>query len=592
MNEYLDLEYCFQGKTKDVFRQLNMLKVTAVWLASLLFITNAWANISLEIKGLDGALKTNVDAYLSAISEQDYSTSLRFQSRLRDNISNALRALGYYQPEIQFVVSEDQKLMTITINRGEPVIIEESDIHILGMAREDEEFIQLVEKSGLNKGETLDHGKYDSLKSSLRNLALSKGYFNGDFSKSVLEVSPELGQAFVHLHYKSGVRFRFGDTIISGSQIELEKVRSLIPYKKGDPYLSSDVGLFNQRLSNTEWFSSVFVQPDISHIGEGELLPMQVTLSPQSKNQIETGIGYSTDIAVKGTLKWKKPWVNSLGHSFDSSLSLSKPEQTVIVGYKIPLEDVLNEYYRFQYGMKYEDKQDTESLETNAVVERHWQLDSGWHRTVYFRFLHENFTQGAQDDELMMLLPGFSFSKVKTSGGSMPMFGNKQSIALEFSDKYLTSRARIFRVLGKSAWIRSLGNNHRGLVRLDASANVVDDVKDVPPSIRFFAGGDNSLRGYDYESISPTDETGALIGAKFMASSTLEYQYRLVDNWWMAAFVDYGDAWNETADLKMGTGFGVRWASPVGPIRLDFAWGLAEVGAEQFKIHFTLGPEL
>ncbi len=89
---------------------------------------------------------------------------------------------------------------------------------------------------------------------------------------------------------------------------------------------------------------------------------MLVNLAPQSKNQIETGLGYSTDVGPKGTLKWKKPWVNSRGHSFDSSLSLSVPEQTIIVGYEIPLEDVMNEYYRFQYGMNYENKQDTESL--------------------------------------------------------------------------------------------------------------------------------------------------------------------------------------------------------------------------------------
>ncbi|MFA0698186.1 BamA/TamA family outer membrane protein, partial [Vibrio sp. 10N.222.49.C9] len=74
---------------------------------------------------------------------------------------------------------------------------------------------------------------------------------------------------------------------------------------------------------------------------------------------------------------------------------------------------------------------------------------------------------------------------------------------------------------------------------------------------------------------------------------SLEYQYRVYGNWWMAAFVDYGDAWNETPEGKTGTGVGIRWASPVGPVRLDFAFGLdVEEGTDKFQLHFGLGPEL
>lgn len=563
-----------------------------IFLVSCLFASYAWANVSLTINGLDGELKANVDAYVSAISEEDYSTSLRFQSQLKDSISTALKALGYYQPTIRFVIAEDQTSLTVDVDAGPPVLIEKSDIQLLGAASDDKDFLALIANSGLEKGAVLNHSKYDALKSSIRNLALSKGYFSGDFSKTVIAVAAEKQQAFIFIHYDSGVRYRFGETVITGSQIDDDKVNSLVPYKKGDFYLASIVGVFNQRLSNTDWFSSVYVQPDINKVSDGDELPMLVNLAPQSKNQIETGLGYSTDVGAKGTLKWKKPWVNSRGHSFDSSLSLSVPEQTIIVGYQIPLEDVMNEYYRFQYGMNYENKQDTESLKASTVVERHWQLESGWHRNLYVRYLHEDFKQGAQDDELTMLLPGISFSKASTSGGAMPLRGEKQSIALEYSDENLTSRARITRVLAKTAWIRSAGQNHRGLARLEVSANIMDDIKDAPPSIRFFAGGDNNLRGYDYESISPRDETNALIGAKYMATSTLEYQYRLVGDWWVATFVDYGDAWSDSAEMKTGTGLGVRWASPVGPVRLDFAWGLDEPPGEQFKLHFTLGPEL
>ncbi|QSA19727.1 outer membrane protein assembly factor, partial [Vibrio furnissii] len=93
-------------------------------------------------------------------------------------------------------------------------------------------------------------------------------------------------------------------------------------------------------------------------------------------------------------LKWKKPWVNERGHSFDSSFSISAPEQSITAGYKIPLEDVLHEYYRIQYGMKNVDNRDTKSIESNLSLERHWLLDDGWHRTLFIRYLIENYEQG------------------------------------------------------------------------------------------------------------------------------------------------------------------------------------------------------
>ncbi|POB67564.1 hypothetical protein CRN59_24885, partial [Vibrio vulnificus] len=116
------------------------------------------------------------------------------------------------------------------------------------------------------------------------------------------------------------------------------------------------------------------------------------------------------------------------------------------------------------------------------------------------------------------------------------------------------SETRVLRVQGRTTWIRSLGENHRGLARLEAGANITEEFEKLSPSLRFFAGGDNNLRGYGYESISPKDSSGALTGAQYIATSTLEYQYRLYGNWWAAAFVDYGDAFNDTPDWKTGTG--------------------------------------
>ncbi|HCH2961395.1 TPA: outer membrane protein assembly factor [Vibrio parahaemolyticus] len=570
-----------------------MIKKALPIIVGLLVVSqSAYADVSLKLKGIDGALEDNVKAYLSSIPEKDYSTSLRFQARLDQSITEALNALGYYHAKISYSISEGNDELIVNIHKGLPVKIKVMDVVISGEAKEDEEFANLIAKSPLKVGRILNQGEYDSLKSGIRNLALQRGYFNGDFKLNKLEVIPELNEANVRLHYDSGIRYHFGPVEITGSQIWENRVESMRPFEIGEPYLVSDVGEYNQNLSNTDWFSSVFVEPDLSKLEDGRELPIKVSLAPAAKNQIETGIGYSTDTGVRGTLKWKKPWVSARGHSFNTALSLSKPEQTITAGYKIPLDDVLRECYQLQFGLKHLDNRDTESLESNLAVERHWLTDGGWHKTVYVRHLYENFSQGLQDDGVQFVLPGATFSRTRVRGGSMPMWGDKQSVTVEYGDPALLSETRVLRLLGRSSWIRGIGENHRGLFRLEGGANITEEFEKLSPSLRFFAGGDNNIRGYGYESISPVDESGALTGAKYILSSTLEYQYRVYGNWWAATFYDIGDAFNDTPEWKSGAGVGIRWASPVGPVSFDFAWGLDEKPNNEFRIHFSLGPEL
>ncbi|WP_407676587.1 autotransporter assembly complex protein TamA [Photobacterium obscurum] len=552
------------------------------------------AETSLAIKGLKGSLKDNVDAYVSAIPEDDYSISIRFREQLEGEVKDALKALGRYQPTFSYQVDQDgdDDELIVTVNAGPKTTIARSDIRITGMAKDDPDFLDLVRQSGLGFGKTLNHGKYESFKSSLSSLALRKGYFDAELKKSVLEVAPTRNEAFITIEFSAGKRYSFGETLFTGSQIEEDRLQSLIPYEKGDPYLASNLGEFNQRLSNVGWFSSIFVGGDLANL-EGDSVPVQVSLEPQVRNQVETGIGYSTDVGMRLKLNWRKPWLNSAGHSLNVKTEISKIQPKIEATYKIPLDDVLNDYYQVVGGIRYVDNHDTTSIENSLGLERHWRLESGWKRVASLRLLYENFNQGQdeKDSALFMVLPGIRYDKTRMRGGSMPMWGDKQLISVEYSDPVLGSDTRVVYLRGRTSWIRSAGEDHRGLLRIDGGAIAAERIEDVPPSMRFFVGGDSSLRGYSYESIAPRDSANKLRGGQYMLTSTLEYQYRVYGDWWGAAFYDYGSAWIDSPEWQRGTGVGVRWASPVGPIRLDFAWGLDKT-KDKFQIHFILGPEI
>lgn len=572
----------------------NFVLLHCVLLCILLIISAqaaAQSALTLNITGIKGELKDNVTVYLQKFTEDEVSAGSRLHTALTQEAEKALQALGYYQSEIEVQSKPDSPLvLTLHIQAGKPVLIETIDIQLKGEAATDTDFKSLLEQQAPKRGAILHHGQYEGLKSALRSLALRKGYFDAGFELSRLEVAPELKQAFVRLHFNSGQRYKFGAVTFSGNQIAEPRLHSLVPFAENDYYLASQLGEFNQALASTGWFSSILVEGDTRRMQDFSL-PINVALEPERRNIIETGIGYSTDVKTRLKLNWNKPWLNSAGHSLSSKLALSEIEQSVEAAYKLPLASVAKDFYQVQLGFRNRDNQDTQSRESNLVLERHWLLQSDWYRTASVRWLYEDFVQADQSDAISLIMPGLSYSRTKQSAGSMPSSANRLLLGVEVSDEAWGSDASFIRLRGRAGWIGSVGNNHRFVTRVDAGAILMEGLSRLPPSLRFFAGGDNSIRGYGYETVSPRNSDNELTGGRYMVTSSLEYQYRVKGNWWLAAFSDYGSAWDETPDWVQGVGVGVRWASPVGPIRIDFAWGLDEPG-KGFQLHFALGPEL
>lgn len=561
-------------------------------LTLLLFTVPAQAQTTLRLSGLTGELEANVQRYLDRYAATEISTSLRFQSRLEQDIGTALQALGYYHSEIDISLQRNGRngsRLLIRVTPGEPTRIKETDLQILGDAQNDADFLAILAQAP-KVGDIVHHGRYDSFKASLNSLAQRKGYFDARFSIQRLEVAPSRREAFVRLHFDSGIRYRFGQVSFSGQQIASDRLQSLVPFQAGAPYLASQLGELNQALANTNWFSSILVTADTEEITE-HTLPINIELAPRKRNSIETGIGYSDDVGARLKLNWLKPWLNERGHSLNTKLAISGAEQSVEAAYKLPLQSVATDFWQLQYGLRNRDYQDTRAIESNLALERHWLLANDWYRTASIRWLYEDYTQADQEDSSSLLMPGISFSRSRQSGSGMPRQADRLLLGIEVSDPSWGSDASFVRLRGRAGYIDSFGDRHRMVSRLDAGAILMETAENLPPSLRFFAGGDNNLRGYAYESVSPLNQQGELIGGRYMATASLEYQYRVTGNWWLATFADYGSAWTDSPDWKRGVGFGVRWGSPIGAVRIDFAWGLDAEGSP-FQLHFSLGPEL
>ncbi|MEQ6917488.1 autotransporter assembly complex protein TamA [Halomonas aquatica] len=592
--------------------------------------------IESTIEGLEDELAENVRLYLDELEAEQYSPE-RLKSEVLRRSSEALRVYGYYSPSIKtrFDDPEAPSEVMLTFDPGAPVRIEVLDLSLTGDAAGDEPFMQALDDFPLSEGDHLRHAPFDSLRSTLANLALERGYFDWSFTDRRMEVRPYAQSARLYLALDSGQRFRFGEVTFQGHHIETNRLRNLATFTTGEPYLASKVARFNQRLGETEWFASVNVRPRLDRelarlalptaesgwwqsldlkgrepasqepqIGAEALVsasslqrpavpqvPIDVVVTPSDRHQFEVGLGYATDVGPRIHLSWDQPWINRYGHGLDHDLYLSGPEQRFTGLYTMPLANPLRDSYRFQYGLRNKDSEDTSTLESTVEAARRWKFDNDWEQSIYVRGTYEDFTQADLSNQVVLLYPGISWARTRKRTPAFPDWGDRQRLALEYSSEAWGSAVEFLRITGDSEWIRMLGDDNRFFGRVGVGSITTDDFRDIPPSLRFFTGGDRSVRGYAYESLSPEDDEGRLLGGEQLLTASLEAQRRITGKWWGATFIDTGDAFSDwgPSDLKTGAGLGVRWISPVGPIRLDIAHPFDNEDA--FRIHFSIGPE-
>ncbi|MEE6802368.1 autotransporter assembly complex protein TamA, partial [Escherichia coli O8:H10] len=367
------------------------------------------ANVRLQVEGLSGALQKNVRAQLSTIESDEVTADQRFRARVDDAIRDGLKALGYYEPTIDFELrpppAKGRQVMIARVSPGTPVRVGGTDVILRGGARTDSDYLDLL-KTRPAIGTVLNHNDYDSFKKGLTSVALRKGYFDSAFNKSQLGIALDRHQAFWDIDYDSGQRYRFGKVTFEGSQIRDEYLQNLVPFKEGDEYQTKDLAELNRRLSATGWFNSVIVAPEFEKSRKTKVLPLHGVVSPRTQNTIETGVGYSTDVGPRVKATWRKPWINSYGHSFTTSTSISAPEQQLDFSYKMPLlKNPLEQYYLVQGGFKRTDLNDTEADSTTLALSRYWDLSSGWQRAINLRWSLDHFTQGSVTNTTMLLYP-------------------------------------------------------------------------------------------------------------------------------------------------------------------------------------------
>jgi translocation and assembly module TamA len=580
------------------------------------------ANITVEIRGVDDALRTNILVYLS-FERYKKTTDLsadvieRLHDRVEREVQSALRPFGYYEPRIHSELSNagrgDWKV-TIDVDPGPPVLMDRIDVQLHGPGEKDPLFTKITDHLPLRPGDRLNHATYDNLKGELQRTAATYGYFDAKLTRSELIVDPQNHKAGIALEMQTGVRYRFGATIIHQSVVSDALVRRYIRYRQDAPYDLSEILRTQFALDDAQYFANLEVLPGDPD-RETHVVPVTIKADPNRRNWYSVGGGYATDTGPRGTLTWENRRINSLGHRLDVLVQAAQvTKYQVQSNYIIPIGDPAVEKLDLEGVVEQRQLADVETR--NEYLQPGITKVSGnWQYVWFVQAMKTTGDSAAEIRTDRLLIPGIDIASVPKGYLGEPIFQHGLFLEIKGSDGLIGANTRFLQAHLTGIRVFNFHPKWHLLLRDEIGATAVSRFGDLPVVERFFAGGDNSVRGFAYNALSPTQDvcskdaigrtllTGqgncvdlagtVKVGGKDVISGTVEVIRDLPRNFGVATFFDYGNAFNRFGGtpLEYSAGVGFRVRLPFVTLGVDIAQPLSRPGASP-RLHINFSPKL
>jgi translocation and assembly module TamA len=553
--------------------------------------------VRVQVEGLSGEERRNVLATLSVVGARTdgigaESRVSRLHARAPGEIALALQPFGYYQPRVEseLLTEPGQWTARYAVTPGPRVTVHSASIRVTGEGADESGFKDAVSRFPLAEGDPLSHAAYELGKTNLLTVASELGYLDGRFETHELRVDPEDLSADIVLMFDTGPRYRFGAVSFDQEVVDPELLQSFVTFNRGEPFSVLPLLELQAALSDSPYFSRVEVVPQRDST-LGLEVPVVVYLVPRRPQRYEVGAGYGTNTGPRGNLQFELRRLNRRGHRAMGEISGSIVEKEVSGRYVIPFGTPRPQVLSFAAGFARFTPSTSKS--NAAIISTTLGRSRGrWQETLSLTFQLEDFEIGTTSGTSNLLMPSAGWSRTWANDRVFPTRGGRVRFELQGAVLGIGSDATFGRAKLSAKIIRPLTRHTRALARLDLGGTVTSQLNDLPPSIRFFAGGDLSVRGYRYRSLGPADSLGNVIGGRVLAVSSLELEQEVIRRFFVAAFFDIGNALDSVSwDLEQGVGGGVRWLSPVGLVRLDLAVALTEAG-RPLRLHITVGPDL
>lgn len=564
------------------------------------------ARVEVELDGLDEEMHEAVRATLdlAGYEKRDISPAeLRAAFRESDQqIKRALEPFGFYDAEVGKQLSGDAEKgwkAQFKVTPGQPAIVRDERVEVHGEGQQQRRVAEAVAGFAPKVGDRLDHAAYEASKAVIDTSLRGAGFLDAKYRQRRVTVRPEEQSAEIDLAWDSGPRYRFGDVRFSGDAPFSDKfLQQFVTWREDAWFNSEQVLNLQQRLVDADYFELVSVQPALDEKKDGRV-PIDVLLNRDERTVYSGEVYYSTDFGAGVRVGAERRWLNKKGHKADAEIEYSQRLQEFATHYQIPRPG--REDRSYDFGAAYRDETTDTSRSRNFQLaasrsERRWH---GFTRTLGFKYFHGDFEIGKEDEpqefgKSTLLFAEGTLNRRRVNDRLAPRRGYVFDLGLRLASEAIVSDTDIAQAFSRYIWLQPQGEHGRFKFRAEAGAMMVGDFNALPPDLRFFAGGDRSIRGFDYHEIGETNASGVVIGGKYLALGSVEYEYYFSEDWGAAVFSDAGDAFTDEFNLNASVGLGVRWRSPLGPIRVDFAFPVEHALPLQdsWRIHVLLGPDL
>ena len=608
----------------------------------------ARADVTITVSGVTDPVRSNVLAYLS-FARYERSKDLtpdtvdRLQSRIGREVQSALRPFGYFQPKVRSSVKASGAgnwRVTISIEPGQPVILKQLDVRVKGPGATSPLFARITSRLPLHIGDPLHQAKYEAVKSDLLRTAATYGYLDATLTRHELLVNPEAHAASIALELETGVRYRFGATSVQQHAVSEKLVRRYLRYREGDPFDLTEVLRTQFALDDAEYFSDLEVltgTPDrVTHT-----VPVSIRAAPSRPNVYSFAAGYATDTGARGIVSWQDRRVNTYGHKMSVDLEAAQVTKYSLQSrYMIPIGDPAVENLTLAGTVEQRQLADVDAR-TASIGPSVTRVTGRWQTVWFVNGVHATGTvqttaAGALNSSKVcvagatgpgaacsanvtigiptsdMLVPGVDLASVPKGYLGEPMFEHGFFAEIRGSQGAFGSNADFIQIHVQLERVFSLAPKWHLLLRDEFGTTFASHFAQMPPAMRFFAGGEGSVRGFAYNDLSPTQQYClpgnkicdlAKAGGKDVITGSVEFDRDLPRNFGVAAFFDYGNAFNHLGAqcasvsgpgpsqcrglLEYGAGLGFRVRLPVLTLGIDIGQPLSRSGGPRLYINFS-----
>lgn len=563
--------------------------------------------VEVELVGLDDEEATNARvamtlARLSAKQRRDMSEA-RLQFLLRrvpTEVAKALEPFGWYSPvvEVRREPARDGLRIVVAVAPGDPVVLKTLDADIEGAARDDRFVMRELPKIRPEVGERFIHAEYEAGKARIDRKLAERGYFAAKRTVHRVEVRRAAKSADVRLRWTSGPRYAMGEARFGEHQFRPDLLEPLVDWQPGDTFHRNRLLRLQRRLGQLDYFALIEVVPLEDEAGDDLRVPIEVTTTPAKRTSYTAAVSFGSDTGagVRGAMN--RRWVNDRGHKWLADAEWSQRRSGLSTQYRVPSLRRLPGWWSGEIAFLSEDP-------VNALGYDRLGVSAGWQgrrdpfalsgRVVFAeertrsRLRLFDGTNGRQT----LFYPEITAAYRRVDDPLQPDDSLQVTAALRGGVIESIGRRRFVQAELGAQWLHTISPARLVIARADVATTSFGgnpDTLEFPVSLRYFAGGDRSIRGYGYREVGPRFG-GDVIGGLHRAVASVEYQHYFLDDWGAAFFVDAGDAFNSRRafDLKVGVGVGARWRSPVGLVGVDVARGLDEEAGGGTRLHISFG---